>query len=89
MLPNILHRLGAAAQRLGDLPIRPIRSIGIGIGLEQNLRPPNLLARSAQLPDHSAQLVPFFIRQTNHKLLSHQSLLALELSIVDYPNSLA
>lgn len=86
MLADVLHRLGAAAKRLGDLPIRPRGAIDIG--LEQNLRPPNLLACPAQLLHQPAQFFPFLIRQTNHILLSHQSLLALELSIVDYPNSL-
>lgn len=82
MLADVLHRLGAAAERLGNLPIRPRRAIGIG--LEQNLRPPNLLACSAQLPDHATQLVTFLIRQTNHILLSHQSLLALEPTVNDH-----
>jgi hypothetical protein len=86
MLANILHRLGAAAKRLGDPPIRPRRPIGIR--LEQNLRPPNLLARSAQLPNHAAQFLPLLIRQTNDIFLLHQSLLALELIVNDYPNSL-
>jgi hypothetical protein len=86
MLANILHRFGAAAIRLGDLPIRPPRAIGIR--LEQNLRPPNLLAGAAQLLYHPPQLFPFFIRQTNHILLFHQSLLALEPLGNDYPNSL-
>jgi hypothetical protein len=86
MLSDVLHRLGAAAERLGNLPIRPRRAIGIG--LEQNLRSPNLLARSAQLLYHPAQFFPFLIRQTNHILLSHQSLLALEPLVKDYPNSL-
>jgi hypothetical protein len=86
MLADVLHRLGAAAKRLGDSPIGPIWTIGIG--LEQNLRPPNLLAGSAQLLYHPAQLFPFLIRQTNHILLSHQSLLALEPLVTDYPKSL-
>lgn len=87
MLPHILHRLGAATIRLGDLPIRPRRPIGIG--LEQNLRPPNFLAGSAQLFDYPIQFFPFLIRQTNHIFLSHQSLLALERTFHHYPNSLA
>jgi len=86
MLTNILHRFGATSIGLGDLPIRPRRTIGIG--LEQNLSPPNLLARPAQLPDHLAKLLAFLIGQTNHIFLSHQSLLALKRLVNDYPNSL-
>jgi hypothetical protein len=31
MLADVLHRLGAAAERLGNLSIRPRRAIGIGL----------------------------------------------------------
>lgn len=86
MLTNILHRFGATPICLGDLPIRPRRAIGIG--LEQNLSPPNLLARPAQLPDHLAKFLAFLIGQANHIFLSHQSLLALKRPMNDYPNSL-
>jgi hypothetical protein len=86
MLTDVLHRLGAAAIRLGNLPVRPRGAIGIG--LEQNLRPPDFLAGSAELLYHAAQFFPFRIRQTNHILLLHQSLLALEPLVNDYPNPL-
>jgi hypothetical protein len=86
MLADVLHRLGTTAKRLGDLPIRPRRTIGIG--LEQNLRPPDFLTRSAQLLYHATKFFPLLIRQTNHVFLPHQSLLALEPTLSDYPNSL-
>lgn len=86
MLPDILHGLGAAPKRLGYLPIRPRRPIGIR--LQQNLRPPHFLTGSAQLLDHPLKFLPFRICQTNHIFLSHQSLLALERTFHHYPNSL-
>jgi hypothetical protein len=87
MLTDVFHRLGAAAERFGNLPIRPRRAVGVG--LEQNLRPPNLLAGSAQLLHNHRQMFPLLIRQTNDELLSHQSLLAPKNTLKDYPNLLA
>lgn len=87
MLANVLHRLGTTTECLGDLSIRPRRTIGIR--LQQNLRPSNLLTTSFQFPDNAAKHFPFLICQTNHILLLHQSLLALERPLIDYPNLLA
>lgn len=87
MLTDVLHRPGAAAIRLGNLPIRPRRAVGVG--LEENLSPPNLLAGSTQLLYNDRELIPLLICQTNYELLSHQSLLALTNTLRDYPNLLA
>jgi hypothetical protein len=86
VLTDVFHRLGAAAIRLGNLPIRPRRAIDVG--LEQNLSPPNLLAGSTQPLHNDRQLFPLLIGQTNYELLSHQSLLAPKNKRKDYPNSL-
>jgi hypothetical protein len=60
MLTDIFHRFGAAAKRLGDPPIRPVWPIGIGF--EQNLRPPNFLAGSTQLLNHLTKIFTFLTR---------------------------
>ena len=48
-LANVLHRLGAARQGVGDLLVGPPRSVRIG--LQENLSTAHLLAAAVELPD--------------------------------------
>jgi hypothetical protein len=73
-LADILHRLPATTEGVGNLLVRPAGTVGVG--LQKNLRPTYPLAGAPELPDDFRELCPFLIRQTNHIQLPHESLLA-------------
>jgi len=68
-LPDVLDRFRAAVERLGNARVRPARSVGVG--LEQHLRPPDLLRRAFQLLDDAPQSFPLLIREADNLLFLH------------------
>jgi len=64
-----LDGLDATVERLGDLEIRPRRTIGIR--LEQDLSTANLLRRSFEFLDDFLTRATLFVRQPNEILLVH------------------
>ena len=66
---EILDRLHAAVEGLGNLDIRPPGSIGIC--LEQDLSTTKLLRRSLESLDDPLTDSPLFLRQPNNVLLVH------------------
>jgi len=68
-LAKPFDRSGPTRKRLGDPLVGPIRPVGVG--LQQNLSTPNLLAGSLQLLDHALKLIPLLIRQSHHVQLPH------------------
>ena len=68
-LAEILDRLHATVECLGDLRIRPSRPIGIG--LEQDLSAASLLRRPLELLDDLLTNATLFIRQPHNVLFVH------------------
>ena len=74
-LTDILNRLGATAQGLGDLLIHPIRALHIG--LQQNLSVPHLFTRPCESANHLCQFATLLIRKSHDTFLANPSLFAL------------
>ena len=66
---NVLHRLGAAADGLGDLGVGPVRTVYIC--LQQDLGAAHLLGGTLELLDHLRQCGPFLSGETDDILLLH------------------
>ena len=66
---EMLDRVHAAVEGLGNLDIRPPGPLGIC--LEQALRATKLLRRSLEMFDDPLTDHPLFLRQPNHGLLVH------------------
>jgi hypothetical protein len=70
--PQSLNRARSTVERLSNLGVRPVRAIGVG--LQQDTRPPHLLSGDASLLQSGKDL-PLGIRQPNDILLSHGPIL--------------
>ena len=71
---DVLDRLPAAAERIGDPLVGPAGPVGVG--LQQDLGAADPLAGALELPDNLRELLAFLGRQANDMYLAHQSLLA-------------
>ena len=67
---HILDRPRAAAEGLRDLPVGPVRSVGID--LTQDPCPARLLAAALQLADRFIADLALLVREPNDVLLLHQ-----------------
>ena len=72
-LPDVLDRLGAARERLGDPRVGPVRAVDVR--LQEDLRPPDLLRGPLQLLDDLSELGPLRVGQSDDVLLLHGGLL--------------
>src|SRR5437879_5123498 len=72
-LPHVLDRSRPATDRLADLRVIPRRPIGVG--LEQDRRPPQFLRLTRFLFDGRFANRPFLVRESNNILPVHGNLL--------------
>ena len=72
-LPHILDRLPPTSDRLTDFGIAPSRPVGVGF--EQNRRPPQFFRLALFLLDGRVANRPFLFRESHNILLLHGNLL--------------